>query len=37
MKTLLILYLCAYAVRGDDLEYDDYDLVSVADPGASTR
>lgn len=36
MKTLLILYLCAYAVRGDDLEYDDYE-VSVANPGASTR
>lgn len=37
MKTLLILYLCAYAVRGSDLEYDDYDQVGVAHPGASTR
>ncbi|XP_011616204.1 fibrinogen beta chain [Takifugu rubripes] len=32
MKTLLILYLCAYAARGDDLEYDDYE-----DTKSSTR
>lgn len=32
MKTLLILYLCAYAAQGepDGLEYDDYELVRVA-------
>lgn len=27
MRTLLLLYLCAYAARAqDDLEYDDYDV-----------
>lgn len=32
MKTLLILCVCTFAVRADGPEYDDYELVSVADP-----
>lgn len=32
MRTLLLLYLCAYvAWAQDDLEYDDYDTVSVCE------